>query len=78
MDERIAAEANVEEVRRADIIGLLCIEREEQRRPSMEQVLQMLEGNMEPQTSQMLSCAVRETQAYRSNIDSDSNDIVVV
>ncbi|GLJ27727.1 hypothetical protein SUGI_0544140 [Cryptomeria japonica] len=76
VDERVAAEADVEEVRRAGIVGLLCIEREEERRPSMEQVLGMLEGKMEPQTPQMLSCAVRETQAYRSNTDSDSNDSV--
>ncbi|GLJ57540.1 hypothetical protein SUGI_1340820 [Cryptomeria japonica] len=76
VDERVAAEADVEEVRRAGIVGLLCIEREEERRPSMEQVLRMLEGKMEPPTPQMPSSAVRETQAYRSNTDSDGNDIV--
>ncbi|XP_057831491.2 G-type lectin S-receptor-like serine/threonine-protein kinase At2g19130 [Cryptomeria japonica] len=47
VDESVAAEADVEELRRAIVIGLLCIESEEEMRPSMGQVLRMLEGKME-------------------------------
>ncbi|GLJ27721.1 hypothetical protein SUGI_0544030 [Cryptomeria japonica] len=31
----VAAEANIEEVRRASVVGLLCIERDEELRPRM-------------------------------------------
>ncbi|GLJ27327.1 hypothetical protein SUGI_0536350 [Cryptomeria japonica] len=57
------------------IVGLLFIEREEEMRPSMEQVLRMLEGKMDPQTLQMkmLSCAVKD----RTETDSGSNDTIV-
>ncbi|GLJ27710.1 hypothetical protein SUGI_0543880 [Cryptomeria japonica] len=77
VDESVAAEADVEEVRRASVVGFLCIEREEERRPSMEQVLRILEGTMEPQTSQMPSSAVEETPADRTETDSDSNSAML-
>ncbi|GLJ27694.1 hypothetical protein SUGI_0543670 [Cryptomeria japonica] len=77
VDESVAAEADVEEVRRASVVGLLCIEKEEERRPSMEQVLRMLEGTMEPQTPQMPSSAVEENQADRTETDSDSNSAML-
>ncbi|XP_059078213.1 G-type lectin S-receptor-like serine/threonine-protein kinase SD2-2 [Cryptomeria japonica] len=48
----VAEEADVEEVRRAILVGLLCIEKDENVRPSMGQVVRMLEGKMDPPTSQ--------------------------
>ncbi|GLJ27715.1 hypothetical protein SUGI_0543940 [Cryptomeria japonica] len=73
----VAVEADIGELTRAIVIGLLCIEREEEMRPSMEQVVRMLEGKMHPQTPQMLSCAVKEKQTDMTETDSDSNDNVV-
>ncbi|GLJ27691.1 hypothetical protein SUGI_0543630 [Cryptomeria japonica] len=70
VDEHVAAEADIEEVRRAGVVGFLCIEREEEIRPSMEQVVQMLEGKMEPRTPQMPSSALVDRQADRSETDS--------
>ncbi|XP_059076877.1 G-type lectin S-receptor-like serine/threonine-protein kinase SD2-2 [Cryptomeria japonica] len=46
----LVEETDIEEMKRAIVIGLLCIEGEEEMRPSMEQVVQMLEGKMDPQT----------------------------
>ncbi|GLJ27725.1 hypothetical protein SUGI_0544110 [Cryptomeria japonica] len=65
---------DVEEVRRASVVGLLCIEREEEMRPSMKQVVRMLEGKMDPQIPPMFSSAVEEKQADRTETDRDSND----
>ncbi|GLJ27701.1 hypothetical protein SUGI_0543740 [Cryptomeria japonica] len=67
VDEIVALveETDIEEMKRAIVIGLLCIEGEEEMRPSMEQVLRMLEGKMDPQTPQMLSCEVKDRQANR-------------
>ena len=62
VDEAIAAEADVEEVRRVGIVGLLCIEREEEKRPSMEQVVRMLEGKMDPPTLPMSSSELVDKQ----------------
>ncbi|XP_057831490.2 G-type lectin S-receptor-like serine/threonine-protein kinase At2g19130 [Cryptomeria japonica] len=80
VDENVAAEADVKEVRRASVVGLLCIETEEEKRPSMEQIMRMGEGKMEPQTLQMLNSAVVENQANRTETesDSDSNDSVFI
>ncbi|GLJ27719.1 hypothetical protein SUGI_0543990 [Cryptomeria japonica] len=44
----LVEEADMEEARRAIIIGLLCIATDENVRPSMGQVVRMLEGKMEP------------------------------
>ncbi|KAH9291256.1 hypothetical protein KI387_043555 [Taxus chinensis] len=47
VDTRIADKADIEEVRRAVAVGELCIEEEEDARPSMAQVVQILQGKME-------------------------------
>ncbi|GLJ27682.1 hypothetical protein SUGI_0543520 [Cryptomeria japonica] len=67
VDEGIAAETDIEEVRRATVVALLCLERDEEVRPSMGQVVRMLEGNMKPQTPQLLSSALVDKQADRSD-----------
>ncbi|GLJ32896.1 hypothetical protein SUGI_0662510 [Cryptomeria japonica] len=46
VDERIAHIVDIEEVRRTFVVGRLCIKEDENDRPSMSQVLQMLEGTM--------------------------------
>ncbi|GLJ27698.1 hypothetical protein SUGI_0543710 [Cryptomeria japonica] len=65
LDEIVALveDTDIEEMKQAIVIGLLCIEREEEMRPSMEQVVQKLERKMDPQTPQMLSCEVKDRQA---------------
>ncbi|XP_059063550.1 G-type lectin S-receptor-like serine/threonine-protein kinase At2g19130 [Cryptomeria japonica] len=47
VDERIANEADVEEVRRAAMVSILCIQKDESERPSMAQVVRILEGKSE-------------------------------
>ncbi|GLJ52015.1 hypothetical protein SUGI_1105720 [Cryptomeria japonica] len=47
VDVRIASEANIEEVRRAAVVAGLCIQDDENRRPSMGEVVRILEGTME-------------------------------
>ncbi|GLJ32665.1 hypothetical protein SUGI_0657200 [Cryptomeria japonica] len=49
----VAEEADIEEVRRVIVVGFLCIEHDENVRPSMGQVVQMLEGKMELPTLQI-------------------------
>ncbi|GLJ16584.1 hypothetical protein SUGI_0283990 [Cryptomeria japonica] len=44
VDEKIADKADVEEVRRAAVVSIQCIQEDENRRPSMSQVVRMLEG----------------------------------
>ncbi|GLJ27717.1 hypothetical protein SUGI_0543960 [Cryptomeria japonica] len=46
VEEGVAVEADIGELTRAIVIGFLYIEREEEMRPSMEQVVRMLEGKM--------------------------------
>lgn len=53
VDSRIANNADMEEVRRCIIVGLLCIEEEEDVRPSMAEVVQMLEGTMDAHPPQI-------------------------
>ncbi|XP_057859955.2 G-type lectin S-receptor-like serine/threonine-protein kinase At2g19130 [Cryptomeria japonica] len=48
-------DADTEEMKRAIVVGLLCIEKDENVRPSMGQVVRMLEGKMEPPTPQIPS-----------------------
>ncbi|GLJ20011.1 hypothetical protein SUGI_0362870 [Cryptomeria japonica] len=43
----LAEEEDIEEARRAIVVGLLCIEEDEDVRPSMGQVVRMLDGQME-------------------------------
>ncbi|KAH9289957.1 hypothetical protein KI387_034074, partial [Taxus chinensis] len=51
VDERIANNADVEEVRRAVQVSMLCIQKNENLRPSMGQVLLLLEGKTEIDTN---------------------------
>ncbi|GLJ32954.1 hypothetical protein SUGI_0663620 [Cryptomeria japonica] len=70
--EGIAEERDIEEVRRASIVGLLCIEKDEEVRPSMGQVVLMLEGKMQPQIQQIQRSALMDKQGDRSDTDSGS------
>ncbi|GLJ15644.1 hypothetical protein SUGI_0257370 [Cryptomeria japonica] len=54
VEEGVAEEANMEEVRSLCVVALLCIQEDEEVRPSMMQVVQMLEGKVEPQTPQVM------------------------
>ncbi|XP_057874149.2 G-type lectin S-receptor-like serine/threonine-protein kinase At2g19130 [Cryptomeria japonica] len=47
VDERIADKADAEEVRRAAVVSIQCIEKDENERPSMAQVVRSLEGKSE-------------------------------
>ncbi|GLJ32270.1 hypothetical protein SUGI_0649460 [Cryptomeria japonica] len=47
VDERIADKADIEEVRRAVMVSILCIQQDEDGRPSMAQVVKILEGILE-------------------------------
>ncbi|GLJ42368.1 hypothetical protein SUGI_0877450 [Cryptomeria japonica] len=47
VDERIADKADVEEVRRAAVVSFLCIQKDEIEKPSMAQVVRILEGKSE-------------------------------
>ncbi|XP_059078239.1 G-type lectin S-receptor-like serine/threonine-protein kinase At2g19130 [Cryptomeria japonica] len=72
VEEGIAEERDLEEVRTACIVGLLCIEKDEEVRPSMRQVVLMLEGKMQPQIPQIERCALTDKQPGLSNTDNDS------
>ncbi|GLJ15668.1 hypothetical protein SUGI_0257700 [Cryptomeria japonica] len=79
VEEGVAAEANMEEVRRACVVALLCIQEDEEVRPSMGQVVQMLEGKIEPQTPQISSSTFRpehpsdESSYSQGNVTSKKN-----
>ncbi|GLJ15675.1 hypothetical protein SUGI_0257800 [Cryptomeria japonica] len=79
VEEGVAAEANVEEVRRACVVALVFIQEDEEVRPSMGQVVQMLEGKIEPQTPQISSSTFRpehpsDTSSYsQGNVTSKKN-----
>ncbi|GLJ33041.1 hypothetical protein SUGI_0665070 [Cryptomeria japonica] len=47
VDERIANEVDVDEVRRAAMVSILCIQKDESGRPTMAQVVRILEGKSE-------------------------------
>ncbi|GLJ32666.1 hypothetical protein SUGI_0657220 [Cryptomeria japonica] len=51
----VAEEADTEEMKRGIVVGLLCIEKDENVRPSMGQVVRMLEGKMDPPICQIPS-----------------------
>ncbi|GLJ51246.1 hypothetical protein SUGI_1090120 [Cryptomeria japonica] len=70
-DARIVSEANVEEVRRAALVAGLCIQDDENHRPSMSEVVKILEGTMEapmPQIPRFLHVLVDQVD----DEDSDS------
>ncbi|XP_057827950.2 G-type lectin S-receptor-like serine/threonine-protein kinase At2g19130 [Cryptomeria japonica] len=74
VDARIASEANIEEVRRAAVVGGLCIQDEENLRPSMSEVVKILEGKMEAPSPQIrMSPQVLLLQVDNSNSDSSSS-----
>ncbi|XP_059072197.1 G-type lectin S-receptor-like serine/threonine-protein kinase At2g19130 [Cryptomeria japonica] len=72
VEEGVAEEADIEEVRRASIVGLLCIEEDEYMRPNMGQVVRMLEGKLEPRTLQIQKSLPEEEQAEQSQTSTDS------
>ncbi|XP_057852638.1 G-type lectin S-receptor-like serine/threonine-protein kinase At2g19130 [Cryptomeria japonica] len=47
VDERIADKADIEQVKRAAVVSILCIQKDENGRPSMAQVVRMLQGIIE-------------------------------
>ncbi|GLJ32682.1 hypothetical protein SUGI_0657540 [Cryptomeria japonica] len=49
----VAEDADTEEMKRGIVVGLLCIEKDENVRVNMGQVVQMLEGKMELPTLQI-------------------------
>ncbi|GLJ51234.1 hypothetical protein SUGI_1089970 [Cryptomeria japonica] len=70
VDARIASEANIEEVRRAAMVGGLCIQDDENLRPSMGEVVKILEGTMEapaPQIPRSLQVLVDQLDDYESH-----------
>ncbi|GLJ32957.1 hypothetical protein SUGI_0663660 [Cryptomeria japonica] len=73
VEEGIAEERDIEEVRRASIVGLLCIEKDEEVRPSMGQVVLMLEGKIQPQIQQIQSYVLMDKDEDRSDTDSSSD-----
>ncbi|GLJ32942.1 hypothetical protein SUGI_0663500 [Cryptomeria japonica] len=75
--EGIAEERDLEEVRRASIVGLLCIEKDEEVRPSMGQVVLMLEGKIQPQIQQIQSSVLMDKDEDRSDTDSGSDCNVI-
>ena len=53
VDARIASEADMKEVRRAAVVAALCIQDDENERPSMSEVVKILEGRMEATAPQI-------------------------
>ncbi|GLJ33016.1 hypothetical protein SUGI_0664780 [Cryptomeria japonica] len=56
VDERIADKADVEEVIRAVVVSILCIQEDENGRPSMAQVVWILEGESEGNVEKYERC----------------------
>ncbi|XP_059068834.1 G-type lectin S-receptor-like serine/threonine-protein kinase At2g19130 [Cryptomeria japonica] len=71
VDVRIASEANIEEVRRAAVVGELCIQHDENMRPSMGEVLKILEGTIEAPTPQI----PRSLQLLVDQVEDDDNNM---
>ncbi|GLJ15671.1 hypothetical protein SUGI_0257760 [Cryptomeria japonica] len=67
VEEGVAEEADMEEVRRACVAALLCIQEDDEVRPSMREVVQMLEGKIEPQFPQILSSALTDNHGEQSD-----------
>ncbi|KAH9327994.1 hypothetical protein KI387_000102, partial [Taxus chinensis] len=76
INPKIANNAVGEEVRRASLVSLLCIQHDENVRPSMAEAVLMLEGKMEAHapSTQCLNAALM--QANRGNSDIDIAGIV--
>ncbi|GLJ35686.1 hypothetical protein SUGI_0717090 [Cryptomeria japonica] len=70
VDARIASEANIEEARRAAVVGGLCIQDDENQRPSMDKVVNMLEGKMKTPLPQI----PRSLQVLVDQVTDEDND----
>ncbi|GLJ51288.1 hypothetical protein SUGI_1090820 [Cryptomeria japonica] len=70
VDARIASEANIEEVRRATVVAGLCIQDDENQRPSMGEVVKILEGTIEVPVPQI----PRFLQVLVGQVDDDYTD----
>ncbi|XP_059068808.1 G-type lectin S-receptor-like serine/threonine-protein kinase At2g19130 [Cryptomeria japonica] len=70
VDARIASEANIEEVRRATVVAGLCIQDDENQRPSMGEVVKILEGTIEVPVPQI----PRSLQVLVGQVDDDYTD----
>ncbi|GLJ51255.1 hypothetical protein SUGI_1090230 [Cryptomeria japonica] len=70
VDARIVSEANVEEVRRAALVAGLCIQDDENHRPSMSEVVKILEGRMEAPMPQI----PRSLQVLVDQADDEDSD----
>ncbi|XP_057827970.1 G-type lectin S-receptor-like serine/threonine-protein kinase At2g19130 [Cryptomeria japonica] len=69
VDARIASEVNIEEVRRAAVIAGLCIQDDENQRPSMSEVIKILEGTMEASVPQI----PRSLQVLAGQVDDNDS-----
>ncbi|GLJ50558.1 hypothetical protein SUGI_1077110 [Cryptomeria japonica] len=72
VDVRISSEANIEEVRRAVVVGELCIQDDENQRPTMVEVVKMLEGTMEAPVPQI----PRSLQVLLDQVEDDESDTI--
>ncbi|GLJ51277.1 hypothetical protein SUGI_1090610 [Cryptomeria japonica] len=70
VDTRIAGEANIEEVKRAAMMASLCIQDDENQRPSMGKVVKILEGTIEVPVPQI----PRSLQVLVGQVDDDYTD----
>ena len=73
VDSRIADSADVEEVRRAAVVSMQCIQDDEAVRPSMGEVLLMMEGKMEVHTPQIPMSLFKLMGEREGNENSDSS-----
>ncbi|XP_059068799.1 G-type lectin S-receptor-like serine/threonine-protein kinase At2g19130 [Cryptomeria japonica] len=69
VDARIASEVNTQEVRRAAVIAGLCIQDDENQRPSMSEVIKILEGTMEASVPQI----PRSLQVLAGQVDDNDS-----
>ncbi|XP_059068779.1 G-type lectin S-receptor-like serine/threonine-protein kinase At2g19130 [Cryptomeria japonica] len=72
VDAKIANEVDTEEVGRAAMVGMLCIQDDENRRPSMREVVKILEGTMEAPALQIPRSVVVQVGQVDDEEDSDS------
>ncbi|GLJ50682.1 hypothetical protein SUGI_1079760 [Cryptomeria japonica] len=72
VDARIANEADIEEVGRATMVGMLCFQDDENKRPSMGEVVKILEGTMEAPLLQIPRGVEVQVQVHQ--LDDDDSD----
>ncbi|GLJ27329.1 hypothetical protein SUGI_0536370 [Cryptomeria japonica] len=73
VDERISQETDGEQVRRAVMTSMLCIQEDENARPSMAQVVQLLEGITEANAQQIQGSVEMLRDHEREEEDSDTS-----